>query len=128
MNYIDEIRKTLGFERYETFTIEDVDSNPYMFTEDEFCDCDGDVRSHVLGELLTGDVEIKRPPWKPKDGDRVYYITPQGLVSAVIFSTDINSHLVMWKSSEFFETPMLAQDSRFAKVEKYTEIRKELES
>ena len=86
VNLIPKIAKMLGVELGEDFKIKDNHDNSlsnetYKFSKDallyKYQDTDADAyclaSSFTLYSLLTGDVEVSKLPWKPKEGDYYYY-------------------------------------------------------
>ena len=85
MNYMPEVLKMLGVEVNERFNIKNSAFNPNYFDED-YCikDKDGDKvnSTYYIEKLLNGKDEIEKLPWKPKEGDRYYFIGSNGLIDS----------------------------------------------
>lgn len=80
-NIMSEVAKALGV---EVGDIIQIFSDKYMFTKDGLFQIDehGEIRSYpecgLLHELLTGETEFIKIPWKPKHGDTYYSINIVG--------------------------------------------------
>ena len=74
-NLIPEIAKMLGVELNEEFKVDKYDELTFKFAENmlmvraDFKGAKWGITYVVLSELLGGDVEIIKLPWKPKKGD-----------------------------------------------------------
>ena len=78
------IADMLGVELGEEFDVGSYSFNPCRITERGLFNCENDNESGLIAELLTGDRSItKRPkaPWKPKGGEKYWYVVPDGTVS-----------------------------------------------
>lgn len=77
-NLIPKIVKMLGVELGEEFKVDKYDELTFKFAENmlmaraDFKGAKWGITYVVLSELLGGDVEIIKIPWKPKKGD-IYY-------------------------------------------------------
>lgn len=77
-NLIPKIVKMLGVELGEEFKVDKYDELTFKFAENmlmaraDFKGAKRGITYVVLSELLGGDVEIIKIPWKPKKGD-IYY-------------------------------------------------------
>ena len=77
-NLIPEIAKMLGVELDEEFKVDKYDELTFKFAENmlmaraDFKGAKWGITYVVLSELLGGDVEIIKLPWKPKKGDTFY--------------------------------------------------------
>lgn len=77
-NLIPEIARMLGVELGEEFKVDKYDELTFKFAENmlmaraDFKGAKWGITYVVLSELLGGDVEIIKIPWKPKKGD-IYY-------------------------------------------------------
>ncbi|WP_337799611.1 hypothetical protein [Phascolarctobacterium succinatutens] len=77
-NLISEIAKMLGVEIGEEFKVNEYAEMTFKFTENmlvaraDFKGAKWGITYVVLSELLGGNVEIIKLPWKPKKGD-VYF-------------------------------------------------------
>lgn len=79
-NLIPEICKMLGVELGEEFKI-DGDNRTYWFDLDGLHSCEHvaeDEDDAMLHDLLCGEVEIVKLPWKPKKGDVYFTFTLMG--------------------------------------------------
>ena len=81
-NRMQEIAEMLGVELDEEFDVINQDCNliygcPYKLTH-EGCELQtGDTASSTLMQLLNGNCSIVKKPWKPKYGERFYYINTE---------------------------------------------------
>jgi hypothetical protein len=77
-NLIPEIAKMLGVELNEEFKVDKYDELTFKFAENmlmaraDFKGAKWGITYVVLSELLGGDAEIIKLPWKPKFGDRYF--------------------------------------------------------
>ena len=73
-NCMSGVANLLGLELDKEFNIKGSDYNPYKITDKGLVDCEGEARDLLLMELLKGNHEIIKKPWKPSTGDSYYYI------------------------------------------------------
>ncbi len=77
-NLIPEIAKMLGVELGEEFKVDKYDEMTFKFAENmlvaraDFKGAKWGITYVVLSELLGGNVEIIKLPWKPKDNEMYY--------------------------------------------------------
>jgi len=91
MNLMKMIAEAKGLKLDEEFNIVDYLYNPYKITKDGLLDRDGERRCKYLTDILTGDIEIKKLPFKPKVQE-IYYlseITSDSKYSAIIYTNDL---------------------------------------
>lgn len=83
MNLIPKIAKELGVEVGEEFGIQEVENCDtemfrfkyrFMQTELQFKSGDCWIPTTIPTSLLTGQAEIKKLPFEPKDGERYWYV------------------------------------------------------
>jgi len=78
MNKMKEVANMFGVELDEPFNIIRCDRNPYKFTLEGLIDIDRN-RCHIAQhDLLLGRLQIEKLPYKPKQGDKYYYVTKAG--------------------------------------------------
>ena len=75
-NYMNEIAEMLGVSLNESFQIDGC-INPYTLTEDGLIDCCGELDNQMLALLLADKVGVVNKPWKPKDGEKYFFISIQ---------------------------------------------------
>ncbi len=73
-NYMNEIAEMLGVSLNESFQVDGC-INSYTLTEDGLIDCCGELDNQMLALLLADKVGVVNKPWKPKYGDRYFYIS-----------------------------------------------------
>ena len=80
MNYIPETAKMLGVEINKEFEIMTPEGyKKFLLTSDfNFVNEDGYSIPSLFFSVLRGDMEIKKIPWKPNDGEIFYYIGSNG--------------------------------------------------
>lgn len=84
-NLIPEIAKMLGVELNEEFKVDKYDEMTFKFAENmlvaraDFKGAKWGITYVVLSELLGGDAEIVKMPWKPRKGDDYYTFSFGGL-------------------------------------------------
>lgn len=76
-NHMNEVAALLGVELDEEFIIEDYGT--YVLTWKGLVRKDGIVQGLILTFLLTGELKIRRKPWKPIKDETYYYVTEEGL-------------------------------------------------
>ncbi len=77
-NHMNEVAVLLGIELDEEFIIEDYGT--YVLTWKGLMQKDGaTVQGLILTFLLTGELKIRRKPWKPIKDETYYYVTEEGL-------------------------------------------------
>ena len=111
MNYMKQIAQMLGVELEEEFKIrngEKLISDCYMFTEyGLYCITDG-LRSYkcgaVLSEILNGNYEIVKKPWKPKEKEIMYYIELNRSINQTWFNAKGGFTLLMYSLGNCFKT------------------------
>jgi hypothetical protein len=74
---MNEIAVLLGIELDEEFIIEDYGT--YVLTWKGLMRKDGAVQGLILTLLLTGELKIRRKPWKPIKYGAYYYVAEDGL-------------------------------------------------
>ena len=75
-NHMEEVATMLGVPLNESFEVDGC-TNPYTLTEDGLIDCCGELDNQMLALLLAGKVGVVNKPWKPKDGEKYFFITIQ---------------------------------------------------
>ncbi len=106
MNYIKQVAEMLGVELGEEFNIQtrgmvicwkgecwDGESQKFWFDENGL-QVDKDPKSYnyietALSRLIDGTWSIVKKPWKPKEGERFYYVSTNGDIC-----TDVNERSV----------------------------------
>ena len=88
MNYMEELAQMLGVELNERFGIcstcstDYIDPYEYYFTVDglKVVANNGHVFpvDNISTKLFTGEVTVKRKPWRPTDGEYYWYIDVKG--------------------------------------------------
>lgn len=73
---MNEIAEMLGVSLNESFQIDGC-INPYTLTEDGLIDCCGELDNQMLALLLADKVGVVNKPWKPKDGEKYFFISIQ---------------------------------------------------
>jgi len=89
-NKMKEVAKMFEVELYEPFNIVGDNYNPYKFTLEGLTGSDGNVYPISQHDLLLGRLQIKKLPFKPKQGDKYYYVTEQGKI-----------YSMTWRSSTY---------------------------
>lgn len=73
-NYMSELADMLGVVMGEKFDIEGFSLNPCKITRDGLIDGSSKKNMSIVDKLLTGKAKIIKKPWKPKYGERYFYI------------------------------------------------------
>lgn len=132
MNYMSKIAEMLGVELGEEFKIKFesgvVPDDLYMLTDNAIYMPNVTVSSeNLLWRLLTGRCEIVKLPWKPKDGEFVWYVDADRKIRSVEFSDSNCRDLFLYKLGMLYRS----LDAVKMHIEKdaayWGEIRKELE-
>ena len=80
MNYMEQVAKMLGVEFGERFRLYDEEREydvDYYFLEDGiYVDICKPYRANsgLLFDIVSGKYIIKRKPWKPKDGEKFWFV------------------------------------------------------
>ena len=89
-NYMSEVAKMLGVELGEEFKIKGRENSRYKLTEE------GMWTNGVFGwerirmdleMVLNGQYNIEKLPWKPKDGDKYFYVCWHYFANRAIFTS-----------------------------------------
>lgn len=127
MNKVNELAKILGIEVNEQFVVKDDDAdkisfNPFKLTNDGcFVDRDNDVSNDVLANLITGEYTIEKLPFKPKNGQKYFYIAYNGVISSTansVMTTDIS----LIAMGNCFRTEMDAENHKDEMLKKLNEV------
>lgn len=100
-NHMNEVAALLGVELDEEFIIEDYGT--YVLTWKGLVRKDGVVQGLILTFLLTGELKIRRKPWKPIKGEIYYYVTEEGLALSEDWADD-NIDLMRYKLGNCYRT------------------------
>ena len=90
-NYMAEVAKMLGVEMDQDFECNEI-GYKYRITDRGLVGC-GCWRADSLMMMLTGELTIKREPWKPQHGDSYYCVSRNGYVLNEIWYDDIMDNL-----------------------------------
>lgn len=109
MNYYKQVAEMLGVELNEEFKVAYSDvlfENPYKITVDGLLckSASGWVRSTFLHSIITGDIEIVKLPWKPKDYEFYYYYSPCAGNTYRDRWMNTSSDYCMWRLGNCFRT------------------------
>lgn len=78
MNRMNEVANMLGIKLNEEFKIKGI-SDTYLITENGLITKESDyAQGLVLTQLITGQLEIQKYPWRPQRGDIYFYVTLDG--------------------------------------------------
>ena len=101
MNQMDEIARMLGVELNEEFM---VNGTKFKLTLNGLTrNNDATLYCHILTSLLTGELELRRKPWKPIKGEIYYYVTEEGLALSEDWADD-NIVLMRYKLGNCYRT------------------------
>ena len=109
VNRVDKLANVFGIELNEEFDLVDcdnglkIDNCPYKFTERGLVDCNNYADEWCAMLLITGEFEIAKKPWKPKDREIVYYKTISGVGVGSFFESDIKM-LAYYHIGNIFKT------------------------
>jgi len=136
MDMLEIIRKGLDVEFEEVFSrkMENTNIVYYKFTKER-----GDItmlsfsvanpfiwyfsnEPNTLGSFIQDKSEIIREPFKPKSGDRMYYVNTIGEVSYDNFYKDEEYSLLMYKNGNCYSTAERAEKDKSKWLNYYKEI------
>ena len=100
-NHMNEVAALLGVELDEEFIIEDYGA--YVLTWKGLVRKDGVVQGLILTFLLTGELKIRRKPWKPIKDEAYYYVTEEGLTGEEDW-VDVDIDLMRYKLGNCYRT------------------------
>ena len=100
-NYMPDVAKLLGVELNEEFKLKK-HAEIYKFTEEGLAYYSNGSREwritpFTLNVLLRGEYEVEKLPWKPKDGDKYFYVCWHYFANGAIF-TDSSVFKVMYET------------------------------
>ena len=131
MNNMSKIAALLGVELGEEFKIKvgsSISVNKYKISEmglvtknDKLC-----TDAQFIG-LLKGDFKLIKLPWKPSDGEVVWYVTPAGGLTAIAFDACTSCSLLLYKLGKLYCTLEEAEAHVDEDRAFWESIRKELE-
>ena len=78
MNYMKQVAEILGVGFGEEFKVKGCGDELYTITEDGLYNDEKMSYNLLLFDILKGDLQIITHPWKPKEGESGYYISPNG--------------------------------------------------
>ena len=133
MNYMKQIANMLGVEIGEQFKVrstkytQNVNSEIFVLTIGGVTTDDEIPRNDILIDLILGVVEIVKLPWKPKNGERVWYVDADNSMRAIEFSDSNCRDLFLCKLGKLYRT--LDGANAYAEEDNayWDKIRKELE-
>ena len=76
MNYMKQVAEMLGVEMGERFNISGWNESTKFYITEEGLMREGFTapRRKAFDKLLTGEAEIIKEPWKPKEGEEYYFV------------------------------------------------------
>lgn len=132
MNYMKKVADLLGVEINEEFKVrstkytQNVNSEIFVFTKVGITTDDGITRNDILIDLLLGVFEIVKLPWKPKNGEHIYYIDGAGDIQRDYFYRNIGD-FALYKLGKLYRTYEEAEAHAEEDKAYWDEVRKELE-
>lgn len=113
----------LGVEEGEEFNLKDDAFSPYQLKGGCLVDREDDEAPDGLRCLLTGKLQIEKLPWKPKNGDMVYYVSPEyENVSKTSFFDKSVSSLALYKNGWLFKTKEEAEAEKERVLKECAEV------
>lgn len=105
-NLMPKVAELLGVGIGEEFELKHI---PYLFkvTEEGVRRREADGKWYPAGlfdGLFTGEYEIIKKTWKPKDGHRFYYITFYGNLLEDYYECDNTRDITLYKTGNCFKT------------------------
>ena len=136
MNYMNQVADMLGVEIGEKFKFFDTHSNQektgvYWVDEngiyEEYPDGSKVQIFRSWDDILIGDSEIVKLPYKPRKGDIIFYVSPQGDLMATSVDISYTRDLLLVHNGMVYRTAKEALEHKDETMKKWAEIRKELE-
>lgn len=136
MNYMKQIADMLGvefgekFKLFDTCAKEELISVYWIDENGMWTECPDDITATVTcawSDILTGFCEIVKLPWKPKDGDMRYYITPNGSLAGMAVDISHTRDLLLVHNGMMYKTTEEALAHKDETMRKWDEMKKELE-
>ena len=130
MNHMKDVAKLLGVELGKEFKIKYNGcelSSKYRISETGLMNESGICGPTIFTKLLTGDIEIVKPPWKPKTGQTCWYVYSDGSILTTVFNSDFTSDLSKYKLGKLYPTKAEAESHAAEDKAFWDEIRKDLE-
>lgn len=133
MNYMSKIAEMLGVEMGEEFKIRfesgDITDDLYMLTPAGICiPALSTTVYDIFPRLLTGQIEIVRAPWKPKDGDHYWYVEyDEGCALCRTTWSDSSYDLALYKLGKLYRTKAEAEKHADEDAAYWESIREELD-
>jgi len=88
-NLIPKLAEWLGLVEGDEFEIEGYTYNPYKYIDGRFVDREGDrMYGGLFINILYGEAEVKKLPWRPKRRDLCYRVGIDGDVLAFHYGND----------------------------------------
>ena len=117
MNHMEEVCELLGVKLNEEFKIVEADNGEewngvFKILRDglkEITYSEKTTTHYIspvdgLEGLLTGDLKIKKLPWKPSDGSRYYYVTPNKMLDHTVFDSSCYWDFMAYALGNCFRT------------------------
>ena len=115
-NLIPEIIKILGVELFEEFKVVSKDGSEQIcnFTMRGLFVNGNNYDKKLLVEILCGDAEVVKLPWKPREGQTVYSFYARGMSSILevisfVWVGSVVSHQALVKAGWVFKTKKEAE-------------------
>lgn len=125
MNKMPEVAKLLGVEMGEWFEIKTF-SVKFKITNAGLKNEDGITDSRLLQDLLCGERDIVKPPYRPREGERYYYVCDNGDIS--YYNNDLSvADLSIIAFGNCFRSRTEAEANKDKILAKFEEIKKEME-
>lgn len=117
-SYIGKVAKMLGVRLEEEFGVENFDG-VYKFSEYYLMRLDRqgvwECDNEALGEILNGDSEIIKKPWKPTENEKYFTINYDGTILSERFCSHCSEGLQNIRMGNFFKT----YDEAVENIDKY---------
>lgn len=134
MNYMRQIADMLGIKVGEEFKIRDkygstIDKR-YFIDRKGFWEVGGGLNysaSKPLLKLLTGKWDLVKLPWKPKEGDRAYFVMSSGMVDSLFYSENGVLSLLAQHAGLLYRTEEEAERNKDKAMKFWDEVKKEID-
>ncbi len=124
-NYMPEVAKMLGVELGERFNLDNDASSDFKLDEEGLVTINGKDEIYLdtaLIQILKGEFEIIKKPWKPKNGDTCYYVHRKGSIGSFRFANDDEFVVAMFYMGNCFRTMTEAEAHMDEILAKFREI------
>lgn len=125
MNYMNKVAEMLGVAIGERFDLK----NAHNYIINDCCLDNNGLRNNRsiliesdFADILTGNAEIIKKPFRPKKGETYYYIGTEGELIETYFETDLMADYAMLYTGNCFRTEAEAEAHKDEIMAKFREV------